>query len=745
MTSHRDKQAWCSMVRAASDQRVFLYHPLLQPIRSPRDPIVIWDPDQLPFGDILARPSDDVCFNVVGTTAASHWLHGLTLFCCGIVTCRSISTSARKRRAITTIQAYPIVAQCGRLGGPEEDLGCDGAGHRSGFGETVLHPRGSGLDMFHSPTPSWFTQRVTSFALALLAVLCYFALWHDSPLKHHGDGRDSNPAAHLTPAQLIFVCYDLFVHVLASFFPLRLCWSTWTLTQRLKAALARSRTSFKSGSKGGSIVRYKTFSSEFGYESGMSSDSDDSELVYSTETGKLYNQLILHAIIIPNYKEGMDTLRETLEVLAHHARARTCYDIYLAMELGEVDSAAKGALLMKEFADYFRTIDCTLHPRGIPGEAQGKSSNLRWAAKYASSRYHDEIKRNVIVTVVDADSHLSSNYFTLLSSMHLDYPVTAATTIYVPPIIFDRNAHLVPTVVRVADIFWCGAGLSCHYVSSSVCPPTSVYSLSMSLVDRVGGWDAGDEAIGEDMHMYLKCFFALNGNLNTRTILSPASQTNVHSDGKGVRGFMKDCNARYRQALRHMWGSLDSGYATHGVLRMLTGSWKDNSTERPNLSNTLILFYRLYEAHFLPVHIALLLLTSSIYTLIVPPPIIPPLLLYTLSFTNTIRLVTLFVLTFFITIYGRYHVLCVSSRYQEMHQVGIADGMKESAGFSYRKFWGWRGNWTDYTVFPIAGTVFGSVPALVALCCHFWTLRLVYKVSKKPARGGGVRSDVESV
>ncbi|KAH8817433.1 glycosyl transferase family group 2-domain-containing protein [Xylogone sp. PMI_703] len=596
--------------------------------------------------------------------------------------------------------------------------------------------------MFHSPSPSWFTQRVTSFALALLAVLCYFALLHDSPLRRHGDGLDSNPAERLTPAMLIFVCYDLFVHLLASFFPLRLCWSTWTLTQRLKAAAARSRDSFKSASKGGSIVRYKTFSSEFGYESGVSSDSDDSELTYSIETGKLYSKLVLHAILIPNYKEGLDTLRETLEVLAHHSRARTSYDIYLAMELGEVDSAAKGALLMKEFADAFRAIDCTLHPRGIPGEAQGKSSNLRWAAKYASTRYPEEMKQNVIVTVVDADSHLSSNYFTLLSSMHLDHPTTASKTIYAPPIIFDRNAHVVPTVVRVADIFWCGAGLSCHYVSSSVCPPTSVYSLPMSLVDHVGGWDAGDEAIGEDMHMYLKCFFALNGNLKTRTILSPASQTNVHSDGKGVGGFVRDVNARYRQALRHMWGSLDSGYAAHGILKMVADTWRNNVEERPHWSNTLVLLYRLYEAHFLPVHIAILLLTSSIYTVLVPPPIIHPVLFYTLSLTNTIRLCTLLVLTVFIAIYGRYHSFCVSARYREMNHAGLADAMN---GFSYRKFWGWRGNWSDYTVFPIAGTLFGSVPALVALCCHFYTLRLVYKVSKKPTRNGaaGARPGVE--
>lgn len=102
--------------------------------------------------------------------------------------------------------------------------------------------------------------------------------------------------------------------------------------------------------------------------------------------------------------------------------------------------------------------------------------------------------------------------------MHLSYSETALTTIYSAPIIFDRNAHSVPAVVRVADILWGAAGMSGLYPKSSISPPTSVYSLPLDLVDRVGGWDCGSEAIGEDLHMYIKCFFALNGNLTSRVI-----------------------------------------------------------------------------------------------------------------------------------------------------------------------------------------------------------------------------------
>ena len=168
-----------------------------------------------------------------------------------------------------------------------------------------------------------------------------------------------------------------------------------------------------------------------------------------------------------------------------------------------------------------------------------------------------------------ADSHLSANYFALITTMHMAYPDTATTTLYSAPIIFDRNAHNVPAIVRVADILWCAAGLSGFYTGSTIAPPTSVYSLPLELVDRVGGWDCDSEAIGEDLHMYLKCFFALNGNLTVRTVLSPVSQSNVTGGGgKGYRGIYSDMRARYKQAIRHMWGALDTGFALRKVVEL---------------------------------------------------------------------------------------------------------------------------------------------------------------------------------
>lgn len=268
------------------------------------------------------------------------------------------------------------------------------------------------------------------------------------------------------------------------------------------------------------------------------------------------------------------------------------------MEQGEEGSDMKASILMIEFEKYFRVIDCTIHPRNIVGEAQGKSSNLCWAARKFLNRNNEKMETqvDVILTVIDgkipllplqypgtsrikqfnncitADSHLSNKYFSSITGLHFAHPSTSSSTIYVPPIVFDRNSHLVPILVRMADLLWSGAGMSGHYETSTICPPTSVYSLPLTLVEKVGGWDADEGAIGEDLHMYIKCFFGLQGNLTTRTVLSAASQTNVHSNGRGIRGLYTDINARYRQALRHMWGALDSGYVIKSTMEMF---WKN--------------------------------------------------------------------------------------------------------------------------------------------------------------------------
>lgn len=158
---------------------------------------------------------------------------------------------------------------------------------------------------------------------------------------------------------------------------------------------------------------------------------------------------------------------------------------------------------------------------------------------------------------------------------------------------------------------------------------------------------------------------------------------------------------------------------------------KANACDSANWSSVLVLMHRMYEAHFLPIHITLLIIGGGLYTLFTPQDSIPRLLLQTLDITGYLRIVSALNFIYFFFLYESYHYICVKGREEEMLRAGLADSMMNA--FSYRSL---HKTGLDFALFPVAGIVFGTVPAVVALTCQFWTLSLVYKVSKKPQRIG---------
>ena len=221
---------------------------------------------------------------------------------------------------------------------------------------------------------------------------------------------------------------------------------------------------------------------------------------------------VTHAIIVPNYSESVDTLASTLRVLASHPRARTQYEIYLAMEQKEECSDSKAATLVLLFERSFAAVRTTFHPPDLAGEIAGKSSNVAFAARQIFRDHQlNPGKLDVIMTVIDcecghyfrflsdhskADTHLLQDYFTEIRRLHHTHP-RSGSALYVCPIIFDRNANSTNIMVRVADILWGGAGLSNFLPWSTIMIPTSVYSLPLPLAEEVGGWDGDATAIGE--------------------------------------------------------------------------------------------------------------------------------------------------------------------------------------------------------------------------------------------------------
>lgn len=197
---------------------------------------------------------------------------------------------------------------------------------------------------------TWCTQRAGGLSMVALLALCYWVVSRESALPQHGfkfeqTAKFGAPFSSMpTPAPgagictLVFAYYCLLIHVLVFLFPLRACWSVWDITKALKrSAKSKALQDFRKinlrrrGSST-SISSSETLTSETltsdgnGYSPAASEASDVEPEIY-TDGAEVAQDPVIHAIVIPNYKEEMDTLKETLEVLASHPQAHCSYDV----------------------------------------------------------------------------------------------------------------------------------------------------------------------------------------------------------------------------------------------------------------------------------------------------------------------------------------------------------------------------------------------------------------------------------
>lgn len=196
---------------------------------------------------------------------------------------------------------------------------------------------------------TWVTRRAPGLAMVSVVVLAYYVITREAAAsgftltRAEGDSL-SRPAriTFTTPTSydgggiwtLVFAYYCLTIHVLVSSFPLRSMWSIFDISRCLERTARskslkdyklshRRRGSFTSLSSSETLTSSKELPSP---SSTASSEAGDTETEYvpDAETGA---DRVIHAIIIPNYKEEMDTLRETLDVMASHPLARDTYDV----------------------------------------------------------------------------------------------------------------------------------------------------------------------------------------------------------------------------------------------------------------------------------------------------------------------------------------------------------------------------------------------------------------------------------
>ncbi|KAK9357660.1 hypothetical protein V1504DRAFT_500653 [Lipomyces starkeyi] len=559
-----------------------------------------------------------------------------------------------------------------------------------------------------------------------------------------------------------FVVLTLVYHVLIVAHTARNCYGIYATWKGMLETANRSAQSYVANSSDRSDVQ------DGGVGQHTESSVSSNELNFTAQIIEYDSRTLVHAIIVPNYKEHLDTLREMLSMLASHDMALSSYEVYLAMEAQEQGAELKATTLISEFGQFFRYLTYTIHPGDLPGEAR------------ASHRYSKLRQSNAVFTTMDVDSHFLPSYFEMIST----YCASKGTdnfTIFVPPIVFDRNSDNISPLVRCADKFWSAAGIAGLYEKSQVQIPTSVFSITMTLARYVDFWDTGPQAIGDELHMYLKCFFRTGGQLESVPIYSPVSHCNVeHGDVTadmtiGQR-WMLSSQARFKQACRHMWGIMDSGYATrHALALVMSQSGTAESLKcrayageeaitptnlpksvQPRKVMSLLLYYRIaivlhrvYEAHFLHVHYFIDGFACFLLPLITTVPrssVVGRVLAYA-SYLRTIAFYGgLVQILLYERLYStardlrlRFIQAALSSRWSHITSVGQAsaksvDIVRQSlrqVDISRHSSWI---SILDYLLLPISGAFYIIIPSLKAQLLQFWNIEFVFEVSLKPVK-----------
>ncbi len=277
------------------------------------------------------------------------------------------------------------------------------------------------------------------------------------------------------------------------------------------------------------------------------------QIKYFKKLPKKTSALLKHFIIIPNYKEPLYKMKETVQALIEndYPDKKNLY-LVLAFEKREDESFEKNRLINKQFKKYFKKIISCYHPL-VDNEEPGKASNQTFAAKIVDDFVIENNfdRKNVLITICDADSKLPKNYFSYLSFEYLR-DKDRIFHFYWAPVLLYNNFWQLPFFVRMQATL--SSILRLAFLSQKEnLIQVSTYSTNLWLLKKINFWDI--DIIPEDWHIFFQAFFTFGEKVKTIPLF-----TIVNGDAVFSGGTMKTLANRYEQEKRWAWGVSDVGY-----------------------------------------------------------------------------------------------------------------------------------------------------------------------------------------
>lgn len=260
-----------------------------------------------------------------------------------------------------------------------------------------------------------------------------------------------------------------------------------------------------------------------------------------------------HFIIIPNYKEPLYKLEETIKTVVEGNYPYKTISLVLAFEKREAEAVEKERQIRQKFGHFFETILSSYHVLK-PNEVAGKASNQAFASRIVADFVEKKgwDAKEVIITICDADSKLPGNFFSYLTDVYCR-DQERIYHFYWAPVLLYSNFWKLPFFVRIQATL--SSILRLAFLSQKEkLIQISTYATSLWLLQKVDFWDV--DIIPEDWHIFFQAFFEFGEKVKTIPLYTIVSGDAVHA-GNAFKTFV----SRYEQEKRWAWGVTDIGYA----------------------------------------------------------------------------------------------------------------------------------------------------------------------------------------
>lgn len=269
---------------------------------------------------------------------------------------------------------------------------------------------------------------------------------------------------------------------------------------------------------------------------------------------KPHAETIQHFVIIPNYKEPLYKLKDTVEAITKSDYPYKTIHLVLAFETREEEAPEKAEELKKIYGHFFKDIFETYHvlqDNEVPGKASNQTHATKIVDDYCMKKGFR--REDVLISICDADSVYPANYFSYLTHKFLSDDQDKLYHFYWSAVLLYNNFWQLPFFVRMQ------ATLSA-IVRLSILPRKdklihlSTYSTNLWLLKQINFWDV--DIIPEDWHVFMQAFYTFGNKVRTIPLYTITNGDAVYS-GNVFKTFIN----RYEQERRWAWGVTDVGYA----------------------------------------------------------------------------------------------------------------------------------------------------------------------------------------